>query len=65
MGETKEIPRQLEAKMTKRYNKMKVLRALCMLSTTQGGLAKPEFDSLRRAFIMNYGYQEIVTMMNL
>ena len=23
------------------------------------------FDSLRRVFIMNYGYQEIVTLMNL
>lgn len=56
MGEVKEIPRQLEAKMTKQYNKMKILRAMCILSTTQGGLAKAEFDSLRRTFIMNYGY---------
>lgn len=65
LGETKEIPRQVEAKMTKQYNKNKVLRALCLLSTTQGGLSKTEFDSLRRTFIMNYGYQEIVTLMNL
>jgi len=38
MGETKEVPRQLEAKMTKRYNKMKVLQAMCLLSVTSGGL---------------------------
>ena len=30
----KTIPRILEAKMTKKYNKFKILRALCMLSTT-------------------------------
>jgi hypothetical protein len=51
--------------MTKQYNKMKVLRAMCIYSTTQGGLQKADYDNLRRVFIMNYGYQEMVTLMNL
>jgi vacuolar protein sorting-associated protein 33B len=51
--------------MTKQYNKMKVLRAMCIFSTTQGGLSKADYDNLRRVFIMNYGYQEMVTLMNL
>ena len=39
MGEElKFISQSLEAKMTKKYNKMKVLRAMCIYSTTQGGL---------------------------
>lgn len=65
MGDYTEIPRILEAKMVKQYDKIRVLRALCMLSTTQGGLSKADFDQLRRTFIMNYGYQEITTLMNL
>ena len=56
MGEVKEVPRIIEAKMLKQYDKLKVLRSLVLLSTTQGGLAKAEFDALRRSYIMNYGY---------
>jgi hypothetical protein len=52
----KQIAMNLEAKMTKQYNKMKVLRAMCLYSTTQGGLQKADYDNLRRVFIMNYGY---------
>ena len=63
--EMKYISQSLEAKMTKQHKKMKVLRAMCMYSTTQGGLSKVDFDTLRRVFIMNYGYQEMVTLMNL
>ena len=63
--ELKFISQQLEAKMTKQYNKMKVLRAMCIYSTTQGGLQKADYDNLRRVFVMNYGYQEMVTLMNL
>lgn len=44
---------------------MKVLRAMCIYCTTQGGLVKADFDNLRRVFVMNYGYQEMVTLMNL
>lgn len=44
---------------------MRILRYMVLFSTTQGGCSKTDFDSLRRTFIMNYGYQEMVTMMNL
>lgn len=61
----KDVPRILESKMIKQYDRNKVLRSMCLLSTTQGGIPKADFDALRRSFIMNYGYQEITTMMNL
>ena len=57
MGEDpKDIAQLLEAKMIKQYNKLKILRALCLFSLTQGGLNQKDFDNLRRVFIMNYGY---------
>jgi hypothetical protein len=65
MGEVKEVPRILEGKMLKQYDKLRVLRAMVLLSTTQGGVGKVEFDAIRRSFIMNYGYQEMITLMNL
>lgn len=61
----KDIAQLLEAKMIKQYNKLKILRALTLFSLTQGGLLQKDFDNLRRVFIMNYGYQEMVTLMNM
>ena len=51
--------------MVKRYNKLEILRVLVLLSLTQGGFLQKDFDNLRRTFIMNYGYQEMITLMNL
>jgi hypothetical protein len=50
------VVQQLEAKMIKQYNRVKILRALVLLSLSQGGLQQKEFDHLRRCFVMNYGY---------
>ena len=61
----KEILTSLEAKMTRKYNMYTVLRLMTLLSTTNSGLKQAEFDQLRRAFIMCYGYQEISTILNL
>ena len=65
MGETKDIPNGLLPKMAKQYNKMKILRVMALLSTSSGGVDQKTFDFLRRTFISTYGYQEIVTMMNM
>jgi hypothetical protein len=47
----------LEGKMIKQSDKLKVLRAMCLFSCTQGGLVtKQDFDNLRRVFIMCYGH---------
>ena len=57
MGEDpKEIAQVLETKMVKKYDKIKILRAIVLFSLTQGGLSQRDFDQLRRVFIMNYGY---------
>ena len=61
----REILTSLEAKMTRKYNMYTVLRLMTLLSTTNSGLKQAEFDQLRRAFIMCYGYQEIATVLNL
>ena len=42
-----------------------ILRLITLLSQTNSGLKQAEFDLLRRAFIMCYGYQEIATILNL
>ena len=51
--------------MTKKYDMYTILRLMSLLSTTNSGLKQAEFDQLRRAFIMCYGYQEISTILNL
>ena len=52
----KEIMTSLEAKMVRKYNMYTVLRLMTLLSTTNSGLKQAEFDQLRRAFVMCYGY---------
>jgi len=63
--ELKQIITTLENKMIKQYSKDKILRLLCLLSITQSGLKQDVFDSLRKFYIMNYGFEEIITLMNL
>ena len=65
MGETKDAPNGLLPKMAKQYKKMKILRVMALLSTTAGGVDQKTFDFMRRMFIASYGYQEIVTLMNM
>ena len=38
---------------------------MCLFSATQDGITKSHFDHLRRIFIMNYGYQEMITLTKL
>lgn len=61
----KGIQTTLENKMIKQYNRDKILRLLCLLSVTQSGLKSDMLDSLRRFFICNYGYSELITLMSL
>lgn len=55
----------LEAKMFKKYDKVEILRTMCLYSCTQNGFNPNDFDHLRKVFILNYGYPELVTLMNL
>lgn len=61
----KTIQQVLENKMIKQYNRDRILRLLCLFSVTQSGLKQDIFDQLRRFYILNYGFSEIVTLMNL
>ena len=61
----KQILNTIENKMVKQYSRDKILRLMCLLSVTQSGLKQDIFDGLRRFYVMNYGYQEIITLMNL
>jgi hypothetical protein len=51
--------------MAKQYNRDKILRLLCLLSVTQSGLKADMLDQLRRFYILNYGYSEVITLMAL
>lgn len=61
----KTIQSILENKMSKQYNRDKILRLMCLFSITQSGLKTDLLDSLRRFYIMNYGYSELITLMAL
>jgi len=61
----KTIIHDIEAKIIKMYDKIHILRALCIFSIINGGLDQEDFDYLRKAFIMHYGHHHIVTLMNL
>jgi hypothetical protein len=61
----KAIQQTLENKMIKQYHRDKLLRLMCLLSVTQSGLKQDLLDGLRRFYIANYGYQELITLMSL
>jgi vacuolar protein sorting-associated protein 33A len=61
----KTIQNVLENKMSKQYNRDKILRLMCLFSVTQSGLKTELLDNLRRFYIMNYGYSELITLMAL
>ncbi len=35
---------------------------LCLVSMTQGGIPKRQFDPLRKELLIHYGYQHILTL---
>jgi hypothetical protein len=61
----KSIQQTLENKMIKQYSRDRILRLICLLSVTQSGLKQDLLDGLRRFYIMNYGYSELITLMSL
>ena len=58
------IKEKLEAKMVLQYPKFSVLRIMILLSY-RGGLKPDQYDNLRHLFLLNYGYQEILTLIRL
>jgi vacuolar protein sorting-associated protein 33A len=42
-----------------------VLRLLCLLSATAGGLPRRHADALRSEFLVTYGHQHLLTLTNL
>lgn len=61
----KQIQSTLENKMIKQYSRDKILRLMCLLSVTQSGMKQDIFNDLRRFYLYNYGFEEVVTLMNL
>lgn len=51
--------------MAKRFDRNLVLRVFCLLSVTQNGVKKVDLDALRKLYLACYGYEEVVTLMNL
>lgn len=42
-----------------------VLRLMCLLSLTQGGIPKKYFDPLRREFLQSYGHEYLPLLSKL
>lgn len=55
----------METLMARRVDKLEVMKLLCLYSATHGGIVPKQMNQLVQAFCINYGYNEIVTMMNL
>ena len=45
--------------------KWKILKYMIYLSLTNDGIPKEQYDQLTHMFVMMYGYQEMITIMNL
>lgn len=61
----KGIIKMLETKMVKQVRVDYILRLLCLFSVTNSGIKKDDFDFVKKIFLMNYGYQEALTLANL
>lgn len=61
----KEIVDALITKMVRGTRIETILRLLCLFSVTQSGLKSEAFENLKRAFVLEYGYQEVATLCNL
>lgn len=61
----KEIIDSLLTKMVRQTKIETILRLFCLFSVTQSGLKQDSFELLKRAFLLQYGYQEVATLCNL
>jgi hypothetical protein len=55
----------LQGQMWRGADPVLVLRLLCLLSWTGGGLPRKHGDSLRSEFLAAYGHQHLLTLNNL
>lgn len=65
MGQQDEANEYLETCIDKKESLYKVLRLLCLKSLCNNGVPKKEFEFFRREIIQSYGYETILTLMNL
>jgi hypothetical protein len=56
---------RIETKIARQVPIELVLRLLVLFSVSLSGIKEKEFDSVRRALVQNYGYQEATTLSNL
>jgi lysine-specific histone demethylase 1 len=56
---------ELLASDSRRTQLLRVLRLLCLQSTTSGGIRAARYDAIRRSVAHTYGYQHLYTMSNL
>ncbi|GJP51915.1 hypothetical protein CLOM_g11043 [Closterium sp. NIES-68] len=54
----------IEDAMSQRHPMSTVLRLLCLLSLTNGGIPKARFDHLRKEFLQAYGFLQVFTLDN-
>uniref|UniRef100_A0A383V6D1 Sec1-like protein n=1 Tax=Tetradesmus obliquus TaxID=3088 RepID=A0A383V6D1_TETOB len=63
--DTEESVAYIQGQMWRGADPVQVLRLLCLLSCTAGGLPKKHGDSLRSEFLAAYGHQHLLTLNNL
>ncbi|CAH1254379.1 VPS33B [Branchiostoma lanceolatum] len=55
----------IEESINRQHSRTEVLRLLCMLSSTQGGLPSKDYKSLKTQFLQSYGTEHLLTLHNL
>ena len=65
MGHMDEANEYLETCIDKKEEITKVLRLLCLKSLCNNGIPKKEFEFFRREILQVYGYEHMLSLMNL
>ncbi|CAD7704276.1 unnamed protein product [Ostreobium quekettii] len=64
-GSLEEGCRHVEDLLFRGGDMMQILRLMCLLSVTNNGLPKKSCDNLRRAFLLTFGYENLVLLNHL
>jgi len=65
LGHMEEANEYLEMAINKQEPLKRILRLLCLKSLCSNGIPKKELDFFRRELLHSYGYEAIMTLMNL
>lgn len=64
LGITEGLYDQIASKVVRKLDFVGVMRLLCLLSLTEGGVRPKIFANLRRELVHSYGFEQLATLLN-